>query len=255
MKNNDSTAWIPSAAGLGLYISALRARLLLAVLGYCFALFAVAMKSPKLGDALVVAGPALGLAIGVVMAAGVLRYARLPRGTSGKGLARLSFVLLLVSAAFSAYGLLLALPTVGFTVVPASLDAEVAGAFSAVWRRPWVDLASGVAVLVSVLALLGSFAGVAASIDAQDLARRAARAFNVVALATTLALALGYFEVSGSLHYEAVVLGGLAVLVVALFGIAMTFGVARYLQVYVTNLGFEQRPSEAPLPVLAWRNA
>ena len=35
--------WLPSAAGLGLYISALRARALVAVLGYCFGLFAVAL--------------------------------------------------------------------------------------------------------------------------------------------------------------------------------------------------------------------
>jgi hypothetical protein len=248
-------AWLPSAAALGSYISAFRARMLLAVLGYCFALFAVALKSPKLGEILLVAAPALSLVIGLAMARSVLGFARLPREITGKAMARLSFALLLVSAAFSAYTLLLALPTVGLAVVPASLDAQAGGAFSAVWRLPWIDLASQIAMLVSLLALLASFAAVAGSIEATDMARRAARAFNVVALATGLAIALGYFEVRGSLRVEALVLAGIAVLVVALVGIAMTFGAARYLQVYVTNLGIKQRASEAPLPVLAWRNA
>lgn len=245
---------IPSAAALGRYISAFRARILLAVLGYCFALFAVALKSPRLGEILLVAAPALSLGIGLAMAGGALGFSRLPRKIKGKGMARLSFALLLVSAGFSAYALLLALPTVGVTVVPASLDAQVAGAFSAVWRLPWIDLASQIAMLASLLALLASFAGVAGSLDAKDMARRAAKAFNLVALATTLAIALGYFEIAG-FRREVVVLGGITVLVVALFGVAKTFGVARYVQVYATSLGITQRASEAPLNVLAWRNA
>ncbi|MEO6418453.1 MAG: hypothetical protein ABIP39_03555 [Polyangiaceae bacterium] len=245
---------IPSAAALGRYISAFRARILLAVLAYCFALVAVAVKSPRLGEISLVVAPALSLVTGLAMAAGVLAFSRLPQRIKGKGMARLSFALLLLSASFSAYAVLLALPTVGVTVVPASLDAQAAGAFSAVWRLPWVELASQAAMLVSLLALLASFAGVASSLDAKDMARRAARAFNVVALATTLAIALGYFEVRG-FPREVVVLGGITVLVVALIGVAKTFGVARYVQVYVTSLGITQRASEAPLNVLAWRNA
>jgi hypothetical protein len=185
----DGEAWLPSAAGLGLYISALRARLLVAVLGYCVGLFAVALKSPKLGDALLVATPALSFAICVVMAAAVLRYARLPKRTAGKGMARVSFALLVGSALFSAYALLLALFAAGVTVVPASLNAEAKGAFTAVWRLPWADLASQIALLASLFALLMSFAGVAGSINAEDVRRRASRALNVVSLATCLAWA------------------------------------------------------------------
>ncbi|MEO6418053.1 MAG: hypothetical protein ABIP39_01500, partial [Polyangiaceae bacterium] len=63
---------IPSAAALGRYISAFRARILLAVLGYCFALVAVAVKSPRLGEISLVVAPALSLVTGLAMAAGVL---------------------------------------------------------------------------------------------------------------------------------------------------------------------------------------
>ncbi len=247
-------AWLPSAAGLGVYISALRARLLVGVLGYCFGLFAVALKSPKLGEVLRVATPAVSLGICIVMAAAVLRFARLPRRTAGKGMARVSFALLGVSALFSAYALLLALFSVGVRVFPASLDAEAKGAFSAVWRLPWADLASQIALLASLAALLMSFAGVARSIDARDVQGRATRALNVVSLATCLAIALGVVEVQGTVRHDAVVLGGLGVLVVALVAVAMAFGAARCLQAFVMRLG-TQRASEAPLETLAWRNA
>ena len=247
-------AWLPSAAGLGLYISALRARLLVAVLGYCFALVAVALKSPKLGDVLLVATPALSLGTCVVMAAAVLRYARLPKRTAGKGMARVSFALLVGSAIFSAYALLLALSSTGVTVVSASLNAEAKGAFTAVWRLPWADLASQIALLASLFALLMSFAGVAGSINAEDVRRRASRALNVVSLATCLAIGLAFVEVQGTVRHEAVVLGGLGVLAVALVAVAMAFGVARCLHAFVMRIG-TSRPSEAPIETLAWRNA
>ena len=247
-------AWLPSAAGLGLYISALRARLLVGVLGYCFGLFAVALRSPKLGDVLRGATPALSLVLCVVMAAAVLRYARLPRRTAGKGMARVSFALLVVSALCSAYALVLALFSVGVTVVPASLDAEARGAFSAVWRLPWADLASQIALLASLFALLISFAAVAGSLNAEDVRRRASRALNVVSLATCLAIGLGFVEVQGTVRHDAVVLGGLGVLVVALVAVAMALGAARCLQAFVMRIG-TQRASEAPLETLAWRNA
>jgi hypothetical protein len=236
-------AWRPSASGLGLYIGSFRVRLILVVLGYCVALLAVALKLSYIAKAHLVGMPALGGVTGAVMAAGVVRYARFPRGVGGRAMAGISLVLLVASIIAEVYAIVLALHTLGIAVVPASLDAQARGAFSAVWRLPWVTAASQLALLLSLLCLLVSFLRVAGSLEARAVVRRARRAMGGVILAIGLLVELRYAEFRGSVAHDAAVLVGIGVLAVACVAIAMSLGAASYLQVYVCTMDTDREPN------------
>lgn len=183
-------AWAPAAGGLHSYALGLTWRLILTVLGYLVLLFAIQARSASLAKFMGVIMPLLGLATGLVMLVGLVRFTRQP----ADGQARSSAVF-----AAGVFGVAFALEVFGFLLVLRMVSIDPSEWSAVEELRETAELSAKIGVwamalaFAHLLALLVAFRAVSRRIGQSKLGGQAISVGAVVFFAAGLVVSIKWW--------------------------------------------------------------
>lgn len=206
-------AWAPAAGGLHTYALGLTWRLILTVGGYVVLLFAIQARSPALAKFVGVIMPLLGIATGLVMLVGLIRFTRHPADSQARSSAMFAAAVFGIAFVLELIGMFLVLAIItGERVSEIRETAELAGKVG-IWA---IALA-----FAHLLALLVAFRSLSRRVGNQQLGRQAISVGVVVLLSAALVVSIKWWLPHAELDMGMALLLAITTLCVAIAAIGL----------------------------------
>lgn len=212
-------AWAAAAGGLHTYGLGLTWRLILTVVGYLVLLFAIQARSPALAKFIGVVMPLFGLATGLVMLVGLIRFTRQPADSQARSSALFAAGVFAGAFVLELFGFVLVLDIMNTRPDAWGGTADVARTAALASKVALWAIALGFAHL---LALLVAFRSLARRLDREQLAGQAISVGLLVFFAAALVVSIKWWLPHAELGLElaltlAVTTLGVAIAAVAIY--------------------------------------
>ena len=228
----EPDTWMNVSGGLDLFAWSLRARLVLLVVGSGAALLSLAPRFAAAQPLLAFVVPLLGSALGIAMAVGIDRFARLPSAMHARVAARMALALVVLGAISDGA---VALYVAAHHVAPSSPPPAT---------RLFMQLGE-VAPMVGLFMLLVAYHRVAVALDSTALVRRVRGGITWYVVATAFAFAARLWLFTDDLALPARLVLGAVALAFSAAALGRHLGATRSLQAPVVDLAEGITPERA----------